>query len=77
MAGIDVGQRPRPPKGGGPASWPRHPHRSRPLLPSGPGGIFNLASRGADGATIDMRSPCDALWNADIVVSMTISGAQF
>jgi hypothetical protein len=25
------------------------------LLPSGPGGVFDLASRGADGATIDVR----------------------
>ena len=41
-------------KGGGPADDPRHPHRTIPLLPSGPGGVFNLASRGADGATIGL-----------------------
>jgi len=29
-------------KGGGPAGWPRRPRRSIPLLPSGPGGIFDL-----------------------------------
>jgi len=28
--------------GDGPAGWPRHPHRSIPLLPSGPGGVFDL-----------------------------------
>ena len=41
--------------GGDPAGLPRHPHQSIPLLPSGPGGVFDLASRGADGATIDVR----------------------
>src|SRR5690606_39812653 len=29
------------------------PRRSIPLLPSGPGGVFDLASRGADGATME------------------------
>ena len=53
--GDAVWSRPgRPPKGGGPAGWPRHPHQSIPLLPSGPGGVFNLASRGADRATIGL-----------------------
>ena len=42
-------------KGGGPADDPRRPHHSIPLLPSGPGGIFKLASRGANGATIETR----------------------
>jgi hypothetical protein len=42
--------------GDGPAGWPRRPHRPIPLLPSGPGGVFDLASRGADGATIDVAS---------------------
>ena len=41
-------------KGGDPAGWPRRPRQSIPLLPSGPGGVFDLASRGADGATIDV-----------------------
>src|SRR5690606_24130266 len=40
-------------KGDDPAGWPRRPRRSIPLLPSGPGGVFVLASRGADGATIE------------------------
>src|SRR5690606_230132 len=39
--------------GDDPAGWPRRPRRSIPLLPSGPGGVFDLASRGADGATIE------------------------
>ena len=30
------------------AGWPRRPNQSIPLLPSGPGGVFNLSSRGAD-----------------------------
>src|SRR6478736_901615 len=37
-----------------PPALTRHPHRPIPLLPSGPGGIFDLASRGADGATIGL-----------------------
>lgn len=48
--------------GGVPAGWPRRPHQSIPLLPSGPGGIFDLASRGTDGATIrrgPLAWPCD------------------
>ena len=47
-------------KGGDPAGLPRRPRRSIPLLPSGPGGIFDLASRGADGATIETVRPRDA-----------------
>lgn len=43
----------KPGNGGDPAGWPRHPHQSIPLLPSGPGGVFDLASRGADGATME------------------------
>src|SRR5690606_32135144 len=49
--------RPRgdPPQGGGPADLPRRPRRSIPLLPSGPGGIFDLASRGADEAAMGLE----------------------
>jgi len=34
--------RAQPETGDGPAGWPRRPHQSIPLLPSGPGGIFDL-----------------------------------
>ena len=40
-------------EGGSPANWPRRTNQSIPLLPSGPGGVFNLSSRGASGATIE------------------------
>ena len=42
--------------GDDPAGWPRRPHQPIPLLPSGPGGIFDLASRGADRATMETRT---------------------
>ena len=40
------------------AGEPRRPNQSIPLLPSGPGGVFNLSSRGPTRATIVGAKPC-------------------
>src|SRR5690606_16264777 len=41
--------------GGGPADLPRRPRQSIPLLPSGPGVVFDLSLRSANGATMYVR----------------------
>lgn len=38
--------------GGTSTNDPRHPLRLLPLLPSGPGGVYNALLRGANGGTI-------------------------
>ena len=65
-------------KGDGPANDPRHPRHLIPLLPSGPGGVFKLVSRGADGATIDCcEEAVKPVAEQGVKVSMIRPRAQF